>query len=904
MCAALEQRMNWLNDVLQNDPDPTETREWVESLKAVIDVGGPERAHQLLENMVELTRRAGAHLPFAPTTEYVNTIPTHLEPKMPGNSELEWRIRSIIRWNAMAMVVRANRKPGDLGGHIASFASSATLYDVGFNHFFRAPSADHPGDVIATQGHSSPGIYARSFLEGRFTEAQLDHFRMEVDGQGISSYPHPWLMPDYWQVPTVSMGLGPIAAIYQARYWKYLEARGLMPKSDRKVWCFMGDGETDEPESLGAISVAGREGLDNLVFVINCNLQRLDGPVRGNGKIIQELEGGFRGAGWNVVKTVWGSYWDPLLAKDKDGMLKQLMMETVDGEYQNCKAFGGAYTRENFFGKYPETANLVASLSDDDIWRLNRGGHDPHKVFAAYQNAMDTKGQPTVILAKTVKGYGLGSAGEALNPTHNTKKLDDEAVRTFRDRFKIPVSDAALKDGEIPFYHPGKDSEEVQYMLERRQALGGFLPQRRRKSTETLKAPELKVFDRLMQDTGERSISTTMAFVQSLSIILRDKQVGPRVVPIVADEARTFGMEGLFRQLGIYAPQGQKYKPVDRDQLSYYREDAAGQVLEEGITEAGAFSSWMAAATSYSTNDVPMLPFYIYYSMFGFQRIGDSAWQAADMRARGFLLGATAGRTTLNGEGLQHEDGHSHLLAGAIPNCRAYDPTFAGEVAVILHYGMQRMLDQQEDEFFYLTLMNENYSHPALPEGAAEGVIKGMYLLKDAGKAKKGELRVQLLGSGTILREAIAAAELLDKDFGVTADIWSCPSFTELRRDGWDVERWNRFNPEAKTPRKAYVTQLLEGRQGPVIAATDYVRAFADQIRAFVPATYTVLGTDGFGRSDTRANLRRHFEVDRYYIAQAAIEGLMKDGKMTGKDVARAIKLYKIDPEKANPVGV
>ncbi|WP_058833567.1 pyruvate dehydrogenase (acetyl-transferring), homodimeric type [Luteimonas abyssi] len=896
--------MNWLNDLLENDPDPTETREWVESLKAVIDADGPERAHGLLENMVELTRRAGAHLPFAPTTEYVNTIPTHLEPKMPGNADLEWRIRSIIRWNAMAMVVRANRKPGDLGGHIASFASSATLYDVGFNHFFRAPSADHPGDVIATQGHSSPGIYARSFLEGRFTEDQLDHFRMEVDGRGISSYPHPWLMPDYWQVPTVSMGLGPIAAIYQARHWKYLEARGLMPKSDRKVWCFMGDGETDEPESLGAISVAGREGLDNLVFVINCNLQRLDGPVRGNGKIIQELEGAFRGAGWNVVKTIWGSYWDPLLAKDKDGMLKKLMMETVDGEYQNCKAFGGAYTREHFFGKYDETRNLVANMSDEDIWRLNRGGHDPHKVFAAYQNAVDTKGQPTVILAKTVKGYGLGSAGEALNPTHNTKKLDDDAVRTFRDRFKIPVSDDQLKDGKVPFYHPGKDSEEVQYMLERREKLGGFLPQRRRKSTETLKAPEIKVFERLMQDTGEREISTTMAFVQSLSIILRDKGMGKRVVPIVADEARTFGMEGLFRQLGIYAPQGQKYKPVDRDQLMYYREDAAGQVLEEGITEAGAFASWMAAATSYSTNDVPMLPFYIYYSMFGFQRIGDSAWQAADMRARGFLLGATAGRTTLNGEGLQHEDGHSHLLAGAIPNCRAYDPTFAGEVAVILQEGMRRMLDEQQDEFFYLTLMNENYSHPALPEGAAEGVIKGMYLLKDAGKPKKGELRVQLLGSGTILREAIAAAELLDKDFGVTADIWSCPSFNELRRDGHDVERWNRFNPEAKKPRKAYVTELLEGRQGPVIAATDYVRAFAEQIRAFVPATYTVLGTDGFGRSDTRANLRRHFEVDRHYIAQAAIEALAKDGKMTGKDVARAIKLYKIDPEKVNPVGV
>jgi len=896
--------MNWLNDLLQNDPDPTESREWVESLKAVIDHDGPERAHQLLEGMVELTRRAGAHLPFAPTTEYINTIPPQLEPRMPGDATMEWRIRSIIRWNAMAMVVRANRKPGDLGGHIASFASSATLYDVGFNHFWRAPSAEHPGDLLYTQGHSSPGIYARAFLEGRLNESQLDHFRMEVDGRGISSYPHPWLMPDFWQTPTVSMGLGPIAAIYQARNWKYLEGRGLMPKSDRKVWCFLGDGETDEPESLGAISVAGREGLDNLVFVVNCNLQRLDGPVRGNGKIIQELEGQFRGAGWNVVKTVWGSYWDPLLAADHTGMLRRLMMETVDGEYQNCKAFGGAYTREHFFGKYPETAALVANLSDDDIWRLNRGGHDPHKVFAAYQNAVDTKGQPTVVLAKTVKGYGMGSAGEALNPTHNTKKLDDESVRAFRDRFKIPVTDAQLKDGAVPFYHPGEKSPEVEYLQERRAKLGGYLPQRRRKSSESLAAPKLEAFDRLLKSSGDREISTTMAFVQSLAVILRDKQVGPRVVPIVADEARTFGMEGLFRQLGIYAPQGQKYKPVDRDQLMYYREDAAGQVLEEGITEAGAFSSWMAAATSYSTNDLPMLPFYIYYSMFGFQRIGDSAWQAADMRARGFLLGATAGRTTLNGEGLQHEDGHSHLLAGAIPNCRAYDPTFAGEVAVILQHGMHRMLDEQQDEYFYLTLMNENYPHPDLPEGAAEGVIRGMYLLKDAGKPKKGELRVQLLGSGTILREAIAAAELLDKDFGVTADIWSCPSFTELRRDGFDCERHNRFHPEAKTPRKPYVTELLEARQGPAIAATDYVRAYADQIRAFVPGHYTVLGTDGFGRSDTRANLRRHFEVDRYYIAHAAIAALAAEGKMTGKDVARALKQYKIDVEKVNPVGV
>ncbi len=896
--------MNWLTDVLQNDPDPTETREWIESLKAVIDNGGPDRAHQLLENMVELTRRAGAHLPFTPTTEYINTIPPHLEPKIPGDQAMEWRIRSIIRWNAMAMVVRANRKPGDLGGHIASFASAATLYDVGFNHFWRGPEGEHPGDLVAVQGHSSPGIYARAFLEGRISESQLDNFRMEVDGRGIPSYPHPWLMPDFWQVPTVSMGLGPIAAIYQARNWKYLEHRGLMPRSDRKVWCFLGDGETDEPESLGALSVAGREGLDNLVFVVNCNLQRLDGPVRGNGKIIQELEGQFRGAGWNVIKVVWGSYWDPLLARDQQGLLRKLMMETVDGEYQNCKAFGGAYTREHFFGKHPETLAMVANLSDEDIWRLNRGGHDPHKVYAAYQAAMQTSGQPTVILAKTVKGYGMGSAGEALNPTHQTKKLDDDAVRAFRDRFKIPVGDDQLRDGAVPFYHPGEKSEEVQYLLERRRSLGGFLPQRRRKADEKLVAPVLESFARLLKSTGEREMSTTMAFVQALNIVLRDKQVGPRCVPIVADEARTFGMEGLFRQIGIYAPEGQKYKPVDRDQLMYYREDQTGQVLQEGISEAGAFASWMAAATSYSTNNLQLLPFYIYYSMFGFQRVGDAAWQAADMRSRGFLLGGTAGRTTLNGEGLQHEDGHSHLLSGAIPNVRSYDPTFSGEVAVILQHGIKRMLEEQQDEYYYITLMNENYAHPDLPEGAAEGVIKGMYLLKDAGKAKKGELRVQLMGSGTILREAIAAAELLDKDFGVVADIWSCPSFTELRRDGYDVERWNRMNPEAKAPRKAWVTQCLEGRPaGPVVAATDYVRNFTDQIRAFIPRTYTVLGTDGFGRSDTRANLRRHFEVDRHYIAHAAIDALAKDGKMTAKDAARALKLYRIDQEKPNPLG-
>jgi pyruvate dehydrogenase E1 component len=893
--------MNWLTDVLENDLDPTETREWMESLKAVLDNDGPERAHQLLESMVELTRRAGGQLPFNPTTQYINTIPAHLEAKSDGDANLEWRIRSIIRWNAMAMVVRANRKPGDLGGHIASFASGATLYDVGFNHFWRAPSENHPGDILYIQGHSSPGIYARSFLEGRITEDQLDHFRMEVDGKGISSYPHPWLMPDYWQTPTVSMGLGPISAIYQARFLKYLEHRGMIEPSDRKVWCFLGDGETDEPESLGAIGVAGREGLDNLVFVINCNLQRLDGPVRGNGKIIQELEGSFRGAGWNVLKLVWGSYWDPLLARDTDGTLKKLMMETVDGEYQNCKAFGGKYTRENFFGKYEQTSKLVSNLSDQDITRLNRGGHDPHKVYAAYHSAVHHKGQPTVILAKTVKGYGMGSWGESLNPTHQTKKLDDSAVRAFRDRFQIPVPDDKLL--EVPFFHPGEKSPEVEYLKSRREKLGGYLPQRRQKTSVELKAPKLEVFERLLKSTGERENSTTMSFVQALNIVLRDKQVGPRVVPIVADEARTFGMEGLFRQIGIYAPHGQKYKPVDADQLMYYREDITGQVLEEGITEAGAFSSWMAAATSYSSSDQPMLPFYIYYSMFGFQRIGDSAWQAADMRARGFLLGATAGRTTLNGEGLQHEDGHSHLLAGAIPNCKAYDPTFGFEVAVILQHGMKRMLEDQVDEYYYLTLMNEAYTHPDMPEGAEEGILKGMYLLKDAGKPKKGELRVQLLGSGTILREVIAAAELLDKDFGVSADIWSCPSFTELRRDGFDVERHNRFHPEDK-PKQAYVTQCLEGRQGPAIAATDYVRAFADQIRAFVPMHYTVLGTDGFGRSDTRANLRRFFEVDRYYIAHAAIAALAAEGKMNGKDVARAIKQYKIDPDKLNPVSI
>ncbi len=894
--------MNQSTDNLNQDLDPVETREWIEALNAIIGVDGTDRAHFILERLVDETRRAGGHLPFPLTTEYVNTIPTQMETKSPGDAAMEWTIRSILRWNAAAMVVRANRKPGDLGGHIASFASSATLYDVGFNHFWRAAGDAHPGDLLYIQGHSAPGVYARAYLEGRLTEEQINHFRMEVDGIGIPSYPHPWLMPDFWQTPTVSMGLGPISAIYQARFFKYLEHRGLLPETDRKVWCFMGDGESDEPESLGAISLAGREKLDNLVFVINCNLQRLDGPVRGNGKIIQELEGSFRGAGWNVVKLIWGSYWDPLLARDTSGKLRQLMMETVDGEYQNFKAFGGAYTREHFFGKYPETKALVASLSDDDIARLNRGGHDPHKVYAAYAEAHARKGMPTVILAKTVKGYGMGDAGESKNITHQQKKMDTASIKAFRDRFNIPVADDKLD--EVPFYHPGADSPEVKYMKARREALGGSLPQRRRKS-ESLPVPELVVFDRLLKSSGEREISTTMAFVQALNIILRDKTVGPRTVPIVADEARTFGMEGLFRQIGIYAPFGQLYRPMDADQLSYYREDAAGQVLQEGITEAGAFCSWMAAATSYSTNNLPMLPFFIFYSMFGMQRIGDSCWQAADMRARGFLLGATAGRTTLNGEGLQHEDGHSHLLAGAIPNCRPYDPTFGFEVAVIVQDGMRRMLTEQEDVYFYITLMNENYTHPDMPEGAAAGILKGMYLLKEGGKAKKNEPRVQLMGSGTILREVIAAAELLEKDFGVGADIWSCPSFTELRRDGVDVERWNRLHPEA-APKKAWITTQLEGRNGPVVAATDYVRAFAEQVRAYMPrgVHYTALGTDGFGRSDTRSNLRRFFEVDRHYIAHAAIAALASEGKMNPQDVARAIKRYKIDPDKPNPVTV
>ena len=881
------------------DSDPQETQEWLDALEGVLEYEGSQRAHYLLERLVDKARRSGAYLPYSANTAYINTIPPGQEERSPGNHELEHRIRSYVRWNAMAMVVRANKVSSELGGHIASFASAATLYDVGFDHFWHAPGESHGGDLVFIQGHSAPGIYARAFLEGRITEEQLDNFRREVDGKGLSSYPHPWLMPNFWQFPTVSMGLGPIMAIYQARFMKYLQDRGITDTENRKVWAFMGDGEMDEPESLGAISLAARERLDNLVFVVNCNLQRLDGPVRGKGKIIEELEADFRGAGWNVIKVIWGSYWDPLLARDKNGLLLRRMEEAVDGEYQTYKSKDGAYVRKHFFGKYPELLEMVASMSDDDIWRLNRGGHDPHKVYAAYAAAVKHKGQPTVILAKTIKGYGMGEAGEGQMITHQQKKMGTSSIKAFRDRFNIPIPDGDLE--QVPFYKPAEDSAEMQYLRDRVKAMDGSLPQRRRK-TESLEVPPLSAFESLLKSTEEREMSTTMAFVRILNTILRDKKIGKLVVPIVPDESRTFGMEGMFRQLGIYSSVGQLYKPEDADQLMYYKEDKHGQILQEGINEAGAMCSWIAAATSYSAHGIPMIPFYIYYSMFGFQRVGDLAWAAGDSRARGFLLGGTAGRTTLNGEGLQHEDGHSHLLSSTIPNCVSYDPTFAYEVAVIIQDGLRRMHAEQEDVFYYITVMNENYAHPAMPAGAEQGILKGMYLLSEA-QADKNAPRVQLLGSGTILREVIAAAALLRSDFGVAADIWSCTSFTELRREGLQADRWNMLNPEA-VPRKSYVEQCLEKRAGPVIAATDYMRTFADQIRPFVKGTYRVLGTDGFGRSDFRKQLRRFFEVDRYYVAVAALKALADDGAVSASVVAKAIQKYNIDPNKPYPPSV
>ena len=878
-----------------DDIDPIETSEWVESIDSVLSQHGPERAHFLLNQMIDFARRSGAYLPYSPNTAYLNTIATGRQPEYPGDRTIERRLEAFLRWNAMAMVVQANRVSSEYGGHISSYASSATLYEVGFNHFWRAPTPEQQGDMVFFQGHSSPGVYARAYLEGRMNENDLNRFRREVGGGGLSSYPHPWLMPDFWQFPTVSMGLGPMMAIYQARFMRYMENRGMTPASDRKVWCFLGDGEMDEPESMGAITVPVRGGLDNLVFVVNCNLQRLDGPVRGNGKIIQELEAAFGGAGWNVIKVVWGGRWDPLIAKDQNGHLRQIMEETVDGEYQTIKSKDGAYVRENFFGKHPEAAAMVANMSDDEIWHLNRGGHDPLKVHAAYDAAMRHTGQPTIILAKTVKGYGMGSAGEGQNTAHQQKKLDLEALKEMRDRFNIPVSDKDIE--EVPYYKPAADSIELEYLMERRRALGGSLPQRRKKAA-TLPIPSLEAFKTQLDGTGEREASTTMAFVRILSSLIKDKQIGKHIVPIVPDEARTFGMEGMFRQVGIYAVKGQLYTPQDAGELMYYREDKQGQILEEGINEGGAFCSWLAAGTSYSNHNTQMVPFYIYYSMFGFQRIGDFIWAGGDLQSRGFLIGGTAGRTTLAGEGLQHQDGHSLVLSSTVPNCVSYDPTYAYELAVIIQDGMRRMIGEQEDVFYYITVMNENYVHPPMPTGVEDGILKGMYLLQ---VGSQGKIRAQLMGSGTILREVLGAAELLMKDFGIPTDVWSVTSFNELRRDALEVERWNQLHPEVE-PRKCYVEQCLGGRNGPYIAATDYMKIVPDQIQRWVPGRFISLGTDGYGRSDGRDALRQHFEVDERYIAVSALKALADDGVLDQKTVGQAIEKYGIDPDRPDPV--
>ena len=880
-----------------DDIDPLETGEWLESIDSVLTQHGPERAHFLLNKMIDFARRSGAYLPYSPNTAYLNTISTARQPEYPGDRSIERRIEAYIRWNAVAMVLQANRESSEYGGHISSYASSATLYEVGFNHFWRAPDEKHGGDMIFIQGHSSPGIYARAYLEGRLSETHLSRFRREVGGGGLSSYPHPWLMPDFWQFPTVSMGLGPMMAIYQARFMRYLENREMTPVSDRKVWCFLGDGEMDEPESMGAITMPVREGLDNLIFVVNCNLQRLDGPVRGNGKIIQELEAAFGGAGWNVIKVVWGSRWDPLLAEDHNGLLRRLMEETVDGEYQTYKSKDGAYVRKEFFGKYAETAEMVADMSDEDVWRLNRGGHDPRKVYAAYDAAVRHTGQPTIILAKTVKGFGMGAAGEGQNVAHQQKKLDMNALREFRDRFNIPLTDEQLEG--VPFCMPAADSAELEYLHERRKALGGYLPQRRTKAA-ALPVPALAVFKAQLDGTGERETSTTMAFVRMLSALIRDKQIGRHIVPIVPDEARTFGMEGMFRQVGIYSSKGQLYTPEDADELMYYREDKKGQILEEGINEGGAFCSWLAAGTAYSNHNVQMVPFYIYYSMFGFQRVGDFIWAGGDMQSRGFLIGGTAGRTTLAGEGLQHQDGHSLINASTVPNCRSYDPTYAYELAVIVQDGLRRMIGEQENIFYYITCMNENYVQPPMPSGVEDGILKGMYLLQ---VGKQGKIRAQLMGSGTILREVIAAAELLFKDFGLPTDVWSVTSFNELRRDALEIERWNQLHPDEK-PRKTYIEQCFGSRPGPYIAATDYMKIIADQIQRWVPGRFISLGTDGYGRSDGREALRQHFEVDKQYIVVTALKALADDGALDQKTVAKAIEKYGIDPDKPDPVAL
>jgi pyruvate dehydrogenase E1 component len=882
---------------LSLDNDELETQEWIEALNSVIDAEGSERAHFLIEMMIDQARRSGSNLPYNATTAYVNTIPTHLQQRHPGNPDMERRIRALIRWNAIMAVLRANTKSPGIGGHIASFQSAATLYDVGFNHFFRAENDSFGGDLVYFQGHSSPGIYARAYLEGRMTEEHLDNFRMETKGNGLSSYPHPWLMPDFWQFPTVSMGLGPLMGIYQARYLKYLHDRGIADTSDRKVWVFCGDGEMDEPESQGAISLAAREKLDNLIFVVNCNLQRLDGPVRGNGKIIQELESNFRGSGWNVLKVIWGSYWDPLFAMDKDGLMKKRMEECVDGEFQNFKAKGGAFTRAEFFGKYPELKERVAAMSDHDIWRLNRGGHDPHKVYAAYAAAVAHKGQPSIVLAKTVKGYGMGDAGEGQNITHQQKSMDIESLKTFRSRFDLPISDEEVES--LSYYKPAKDSPEIKYMMERREALGGFLPKRKKQGNK-LNVPSIEAFSNQLKSSGDREISTTMAFVRILTTLVKDKDIGKFIVPIVPDEARTFGMEGMFRQLGIYSSVGQLYEPQDSDQVMFYKEKKDGQILEEGINEAGSFSSWIAAATSYSNSGIQTIPFYIFYSMFGFQRIGDLAWAAGDSRSRGFLLGATAGRTTLNGEGLQHEDGHSHLLSATIPNCVSYDPCFSYELAVIMQNGLERMIKNQEDVFYYITLMNENYQHPEMPKNINEDIIKGIYKFSES--KTKGP-KVQLMGSGVILREVIEAANILEKDFKVSSTVFSVTSFTEVRRDSLDVERWNMRNPE-KVEKQSVLDKIIVDLESPIITATDYMKSFAEQIATFLPNKFISLGTDGFGRSDSREALRDFFEVDRYHIVIAALKALTERKEIDKSVLLQAIKKYKIVNDKPNPVSL
>ncbi|WP_417547367.1 pyruvate dehydrogenase (acetyl-transferring), homodimeric type [Marinobacter segnicrescens] len=886
---------------MYQDDDPTETSEWLDALESLIENEGVDRARFILERLSERASREGTELPYSITTPFRNSIPVTNEARMPGDLFMERRIRSLIRWNAMAMVVRANQRPGELGGHISTFSSAATLYDVGFNYFFHGGDDKRESDLVYFQGHASPGIYARSYLEGRFDEEHLDKYREEVDGNGLSSYPHPWLMPDYWQFPTVSMGLGPIQAIYQAHVMKYLHSRELIDMDNRKVWCFVGDGECDEPETLGSISKAGREKLDNLIFVVNCNLQRLDGPVRGNGKIIQELEGIFRGADWNVIKVVWGRMWDPLFDKDEDGVMQRAMDEICDGDLQNYTSQGPAYTRKEFFGKYPELAKIAENLSDDDINKLNRGGHDPYKVYAAYHKAVhEANGKPTVILAHTIKGYGFGAAGEAQNTAHSLKKLDKEALKAFRDRFGVPLKDDELED--IPYYRPAPDSPEMVYMKKRRQDLGGFYP-KRRKDAQPLKVPELSIFKSVLDGSGDREVSSTMTFVRILNALVKDKRVGKRVVPIVPDEARTFGMEGMFRQMGIYTSEGQKYVPQDRDQIMYYREDKKGQILQEGINEDGSMAAWMAAATSYSHNNFPLIPFYVFYSMFGYQRVGDLVWASGDMQARGFLIGGTAGRTTLNGEGLQHQDGHSHVLFNVVPNCRAYDPAFGYEMAVVVQHGIKEMFEDNRNVFYYLTIENENYQQPAMPstKGIEEQIIKGMYKFDSVEtKGRKKTPRVQLLGSGAILNEVRAAADLLRDDWNVASDIWSVTSYNELARDGMHVERWNHLHPD-DTQKTPYVTKCLEKQQGPVVSATDYIKLHSEQLRAYIPKTYYTLGTDGFGRSDTREKLRNFFEVDRYYVVINALSALAEDGEIKKDQVLEAMRKYNIDRNKPNP---